>query len=81
MERKYEGYIKRDFERIKRLEKMEKAKISDNINYGKSKGMTNEAKEKLKKIRPGTGGQAMRISGVDPSDVSVLVVFLRGLEK
>ena len=81
MEIKYEGYIKRDFERIKRLEKMEKAKIPDNISYGKIKGMTNEAKEKLKKIRPKTIGQAMRISGVDPSDVSILLVYLRGLEK
>ncbi len=81
MEIKYEGYIFRDLERIKRIEKMESKKIPDDLDYSAVNGLKNEAREKLKKFRPQTIGQASRISGVDPSDISILIVHLEILSK
>ena len=81
MEIKYEGYIRRDNERIQRLEKMEEHIIPENIDYDAIKGLKNEARQKLKKVSPRTIGQAMRISGVDPSDISILIVHLEALRK
>jgi tRNA uridine 5-carboxymethylaminomethyl modification enzyme len=78
---KYEGYIKKDLERIKKLEQMENKKIPENINYDAIIGLKNEAREKLKKIRPETIGQALRISGVDPSDISIVLVHLESLHR
>ena len=76
MEIKYEGYIKKDMERIKKLEKLEEIIIPDDIDYAIISGLKNEAREKLRKIRPATAAQAMRISGVDPSDISILLVHI-----
>ncbi|MEJ5361476.1 MAG: tRNA uridine-5-carboxymethylaminomethyl(34) synthesis enzyme MnmG [Spirochaetota bacterium] len=76
---KYEGYIRKDLERIKKLEQMENKKIPETINYDAIIGLKNEAREKLKKIRPETIGQALRISGVDPSDISIVLVHLESL--
>jgi tRNA uridine 5-carboxymethylaminomethyl modification enzyme len=76
MEIKYEGYIKKDLERIRRLESLETTAIPGEIDYGDIQGLKNEAREKLKKIRPATAAQASRISGVDPSDISILLVYL-----
>jgi tRNA uridine 5-carboxymethylaminomethyl modification enzyme len=76
MEIKYEGYIKKDMERIKRMEKLEEIVIPDDIDYSIISGLKNEAREKLRKIRPATAAQAMRISGVDPSDISILLVHI-----
>lgn len=76
MEIKYEGYIARDQERIKKMEKMEEKLIPADINYCEIKGLKKEAIEKLSSIRPHSLGQAMRISGVDPSDVSIVMVHL-----
>ena len=81
MEIKYEGYIKRDLEKIKKMKKMEGLFISDNINYTDIKGLKIEAQEKLNKIKPQTIGQASRISGVDPSDISLLVVYLENIKR
>lgn len=81
MEIKYEGYIFRDIERIKKIEKMESKRIPDDIDYSEVNGLKNEAREKLKKFRPQTVGQASRISGVDPSDISILIVHLEILGK
>lgn len=81
MEIKYEGYIARDQERIKKIEKMEKKAIPADINYDAIQGLKKEAREKLKKIHPATIGQAMRISGVDPTDVSILLVHIEALKK
>jgi tRNA uridine 5-carboxymethylaminomethyl modification enzyme len=80
MEIKYEGYIKRDMYRIEKQEKMENRTIPENINYDIIKGLKNEAREKLKKIRPSTLGQSSRIAGVDPSDVSILLVYLETIK-
>ncbi len=79
MEIKYEGYIKKDLERIKKMEKMESKIIPDSFDYSNIPGLKNEAREKLKKIRPRTIGQAMRIAGVDPTDVSIIMVHLEAL--
>ncbi len=81
MEIKYEGYIRRDIERIQRLGKMEDRMIPENIDYDSIKGLKNEARQKLKNVFPRTIGQAMRISGVDPSDVSIIVVHIESLQK
>ena len=76
MEIKYEGYIKKDMERIQKMEKMENKTIPEDLDYEDIKGLKNEAREKLIRIKPATIGQALRISGVDPSDVSILMVYI-----
>lgn len=78
---KYEGYIKKELERVKKLEQMENKKIPENINYDTIIGLKNEAREKLKKIKPETIGQALRISGVDPSDISIILVHIESLSR
>lgn len=81
MEIKYEGYIERDNERIRKIEKLENSIIPDTIDYNSIRGIKIEAREKLKAIKPGTIGQAMRISGVDPSDISILLVHIEAMRK
>ncbi len=76
MEIKYEGYIKRDMERIHRFEKLEQKRIPDNFDYSSIKGLKNEAREKLIKYTPETIGQAGRIAGVDPADISLLLIHI-----
>jgi tRNA uridine 5-carboxymethylaminomethyl modification enzyme len=76
MEIKYEGYIARDAEKIKRMEKLDLKLIPGDLDYKLIQGLKNEAREKLIKILPATIGQASRISGVDPSDISILLVYL-----
>jgi len=76
IEVKYEGYIKRQTEQIKRFNRMESRKISDTIDYHRINALSKEAREKLSKIRPESIGQASRISGVSPADISVLMVNL-----
>jgi tRNA uridine 5-carboxymethylaminomethyl modification enzyme len=73
---KYEGYIDREHEIAQKLNKFEDIILYDNFNYSKLSSLTLEAREKLTKIRPKTIGQASRISGVSPSDISALLVFL-----
>ena len=80
MEIKYEGYIERDNERIRKIEKLENRLIPDTIDYNAIKGIKKEAIEKLNAIKPGTIGQAMRISGVDPSDISILIVHIGAIK-
>jgi tRNA uridine 5-carboxymethylaminomethyl modification enzyme len=76
MEIKYEGYITRDVEKIKKFEKLESKQIPENIDYKDVPGLKNEAREKLLKIKPATIGQASRISGVNPSDISILLIYM-----
>ena len=73
---KYEGYIKRHELEIKKLVKNERMALGKNTDYSKFKGLSNEAKEKLNTVKPETFGQASRISGVTPADLSVLMVYL-----
>jgi tRNA uridine 5-carboxymethylaminomethyl modification enzyme len=75
---KYEGYIHRQLEQIEKFDKFDDQKIPVDFNYGKIKSLSTEGREKLSKVKPESIGQASRISGVTPSDVSVLMVFLRG---
>ena len=74
---KYEGYIQRQQDLIKKMEKLEEMKIPESFDYLKLKTISNESKEKLHKIRPRSIGQASRISGVSPSDISILLVYLK----
>lgn len=74
---KYEGYIKRQEQQIKQFKKMEGMLIPPDFDYSKVKGISNEAREKLMKIRPRSIGQASRISGVSPADIAVLMVALK----
>lgn len=73
---KYEGYIKKANEQVERMAKMEDKKVPEDIDYDKINGLASEAKEKLKKIRPLSVGQASRISGVNPADVSILLIYI-----
>lgn len=73
---KYEGYIKIQLEQVEAMRKLESKKIPDDIDYDKIGSLRLEATEKLKKIRPISVGQASRISGVNPADVGVLLVWL-----
>ena len=72
---KYSGYVARDLERIGVLREMENREIPENFDYSKVIGLKTEARQKLSAIRPRTFGQAARISGVNPSDISALAVW------
>ncbi len=73
---KYEGYIKIQLEQVEQMRKLEKKTLPDNVDYSQIRGLRLEAIEKLNKIKPLSVGQASRISGVNPADVSVLLVWL-----
>lgn len=73
---KYEGYIKRQEKQVEQFHKLEKKRIPDNIDYEQIKSLRLEAIQKLSDIRPQSVGQAARISGVSPSDISVLLIYL-----
>lgn len=73
---KYDGYIKIQLEQVESMRKLEKKKIPDDVDYSQIKSLRLEAVEKLEKIRPVSVGQASRISGVNPADVNVLLVWL-----
>lgn len=77
IELKYEGYIKRQYDNVLRLEKYEETQIPLTFNYLILKGLSTEGREKLNKIKPRSIGQASRISGVTPSDISILLVYLK----
>ena len=74
---KYDGYIKLQEAQVEKFKKMEKKLIPDNINYDEINGICLEARQKLKKHKPLSIGQASRISGVSPADISVLLVYLQ----
>jgi len=78
IETKYKGYIERQFEEIERFEKFEMIEIPEDFDFKSVKSLSREATEKLTKVGPRSIGQASRISGVSPADVSVLMVYLRG---
>ena len=73
---KYEGYIDREQDQAEKMVRLEKVSIPENIDYKKLKSFSTEAKEKLSEIQPATIGPASRVSGVTPSDISVLLVYL-----
>ena len=73
---KYEGYIKRQYSQIAEMQRLEVKLIPEDIDYGKIINLRLEAREKLSLIRPRSIGQASRISGVSPADISVLLIYL-----
>jgi len=73
---KYSGYIEKERNNAEKLIKLEDIKIPVNFDYEKIKSMSFEAKQKLSKIRPVTISQASRISGVSPSDISILLIYM-----
>ena len=74
---KYKGYIEKSYKEAEKMLKLEKKQIPKNIDYNKIKNIANEAKQKLNEVRPSTIAQAIRISGVNPSDISILSVYLK----
>ncbi|MBQ9743375.1 MAG: tRNA uridine-5-carboxymethylaminomethyl(34) synthesis enzyme MnmG [Ruminococcus sp.] len=76
IEIKYEGYIKKQMDRVEQMQRMQKKTLPENIDYTQISGLRLEAQEKLQKIRPRDISQASRISGVSPADVSVLIIWL-----
>ena len=74
IEIKYEGYIKRQLQQVEQFGKLENKKLSENFDYSEVNSLRREAVQKLNKVQPATIGQASRISGVSPADISVLLV-------
>lgn len=77
---KYEGYIKLQLEQIEAFKKLEQKKIPENIDYEDVKGIRIEARQKLEKFEPTSIGQASRISGISPADISVLLIYMQTLK-
>ena len=74
---KYEGYLKKGLEQIARARKLEEKKLPPDLDYMQIEGLRLEAREKLNKIRPASLGQASRISGVNPADIAVLILYIK----
>lgn len=81
IETKYEGYIEKQLQQVEQFKKLEKRKIPDYIDFMNISGIRIEAKQKLSQIRPENIGQASRISGVSPADISVLLIHLEQLRR
>ena len=77
---KYEGYIKLQEQQVEKFKKLEKRILPESIQYEQIKGLRLEARQKLNQIRPNSVGQASRISGVSPADISVLLIYLETVE-
>jgi tRNA uridine 5-carboxymethylaminomethyl modification enzyme len=73
---RYEGYIERQFNQVKKMKQLETKKIPGGFNYNAITSLSNEGREKLIKFRPLTIGQASRIRGISPADIQVLLIFL-----
>ncbi|HGC8424416.1 TPA: tRNA uridine-5-carboxymethylaminomethyl(34) synthesis enzyme MnmG [Streptococcus agalactiae] len=78
---KYEGYIKKALDQVAKMKRMEKKRIPPHIDWDDIDSIATEARQKFKKINPETLGQASRISGVNPADISILMVYLEGRQK
>ena len=76
IELRYEGYIKRQMQQVEQFKRLEKRLIPTDINYDEVSSLRLEAKQKLEQVRPISIGQASRISGVSPADISMLLVYL-----
>ena len=73
---KYEGYIVRERQMADKIKRLERIRLDPDFEYGRLKSLSTEARQKLSKIKPATIGQASRISGVSPSDISVLLIYM-----
>ena len=74
---KYEGYIKKAEKEAEKMLNLENKKIPEDIDYDKIHNLASEAKQKLKEVRPTSIGQAIRISGVNPADISIIMIYLK----
>ena len=81
IEIKYEGYIQKQLKQVEQMKKLEKKHLPNDFDYKNIKGLRLEAQEKLNKIKPLNIGQAARISGVSPADISVLLIWLSGINR
>lgn len=81
IEIKYEGYIKRQKQQVEHFKRLEGKRLPKDINYKELKGLRMEAQQKLDRIRPENIGQAGRISGVSPADISVLMIYLEQMRE
>ena len=81
IEVKYKGYIKLQEQQVEKFKKLEKKLLPNDIDYEKLKGLRLEARQKLNKIKPSSVGQASRISGVSPADISVLLIYLEQMKQ
>ncbi|MCH2022332.1 MAG: tRNA uridine-5-carboxymethylaminomethyl(34) synthesis enzyme MnmG [Saprospiraceae bacterium] len=73
---KYEGYIRKEKDQVEKINRLENVRLYDSLDYSAIKGLSSEAVEKLNQLKPATIGQASRISGISPADISVLLVFV-----
>ena len=78
---KYEGYIKMQEAQVEKFKKIESKLLPEDLDYSKIKGISLEARQKLDKLKPYSIGQASRISGVSPADISVLLIYMQGYKK
>ena len=74
---KYEGYINKAMKEVNRMHELEDVKLPDDIDYNKVPNLASEARQKLEQVRPISVGQASRISGVNPADISILLIYLK----
>ena len=74
---KYEGYIKKAEKEAEKMLNLENKKIPEDIDYDKIHNLASEARQKLKEVRPTSIGQAIRISGVNPADISIIMIYLK----
>ena len=77
IEIKYEGYIKKSLHEAEKMVDLDNKKIPDDIDYNKIHNLASEAKQKLNEIRPTSIGQALRISGVNPADISLIMIYIK----
>jgi len=78
---KYQGYIDKLLAEVEKMKRMENKRLSDKLDYYAIHGLSHEAREKLSKVRPLSIGQASRISGVNPADISILMIYLEQMER
>ena len=78
---KYEGYIKLQEAQVEKFKKLESKLLPEDINYEEIKGISLEARQKLNQFKPHSIGQASRISGVSPADISVLLIYMQTYKK
>ena len=74
---KYEGYIAKAYKEAAKMKDLDNQKIPDDIDYTKIHNLASEAKQKLNEVRPTSLGQALRISGVNPTDISLIMIYLK----
>ena len=74
---KYEGYINKALKEASKMKALENKKIPEDIDYDAMHNLASEAKQKLKEVKPTSLGQALRISGVNPADISILMIYLK----